>query len=335
MACNTAPLLFSSVLYFGLLAIQFLQVAFADPKPVCYFPDGTLRDSLDYVPCNNIQGQYSMCCATANRGGIDTCLPSGLCAGPVIQDKNTQPLWRESCSDPTWKSPKCVKICMFGNWLKHDAPLTLCPDGSLCCGNGNFTCCEKLEGVVLPATVGESSPSTTTTSTSILSSKTAVSHTSVTRDQKATTSNSSSRIETSKTQPTDSTSVVSATSPGQSKTGDFSSATSNSGPRLISTGLKIAIIVGGIALVLVLCAAIVVLAVYCHRKRRKKPKVYQKNTQGPVELENVLNVGVVNPNMRRPKSLTRTLYGGEMPTNHNTPYVDEGRRHHDEMYEMM
>lgn len=81
----------------------------------CYYPDGRLRTSLDYQPCSNVVGQHSMCCALANRGaGADLCLPNGLCSA-FTSDGSQTALWREGCTDPTWKSPACLKICMIAS----------------------------------------------------------------------------------------------------------------------------------------------------------------------------------------------------------------------------
>lgn len=52
-----------------------------------------------------------MCCGwgsnRTNAGTADTCLPNGLCQAPVDT-------WRESCTDPTWQAPECVKLFVNG-----------------------------------------------------------------------------------------------------------------------------------------------------------------------------------------------------------------------------
>jgi len=74
----------------------------------CYHPDGTSAH-VDYKPCNT-NGNVSMCChlGVSNNNG-DACGSGptyGLCGitGPQ--------LWRESCTDPTWKDPACLKFCL-------------------------------------------------------------------------------------------------------------------------------------------------------------------------------------------------------------------------------
>jgi len=138
--------LFLSFLYFSVVA-----------STACYFPDGRQNNVTDYQPCTNIAGQFTMCCATANRGDdIDICSSGGLCQGkPELSGARS--LWRESCTDPTWQSPACLKICMLGETLHVDAILTTCPDGSICCGLKNSTCCDKREGIILDALLPASS----------------------------------------------------------------------------------------------------------------------------------------------------------------------------------
>lgn len=63
---------------------------------------------LDYSPCNN-GDEHSMCCAA----GQDTCRIDGLCYynGEV---KGSKGVFRDGCTDPTWESPSCVKLCLDG-----------------------------------------------------------------------------------------------------------------------------------------------------------------------------------------------------------------------------
>ena len=78
------------------------------PTSGCYRPGGS-SVGTDYQPCNS--GGASMCCAT-NRVGVDknTCRPDNLC-----YDLTTQLIWRESCTDVTWKDPACLELCVIGN----------------------------------------------------------------------------------------------------------------------------------------------------------------------------------------------------------------------------
>jgi hypothetical protein len=83
----------------------------------CYAPNGTAIttdpccDGI-YSPCNGT----GMCCALGRPVyHPNTCLGNGLC-----EDVATGWIWRESCTDPTWQDPRCLKLCM------EDSKLTLC-----------------------------------------------------------------------------------------------------------------------------------------------------------------------------------------------------------------
>lgn len=77
----------------------------------CYFPNGTDVNLLFpqdvYLPCN-AGDDVSMCCAL-NRKLLDKCRSDGLCLSTF--DSN---IWRDSCTDWTWRSPKCIKLCTEG-----------------------------------------------------------------------------------------------------------------------------------------------------------------------------------------------------------------------------
>lgn len=89
----------------------------------CYFPNGdAITDSATsstndfYVPCNQSFGNDNqhMCCKTASPFN-DVCNPDGLCA----RDNNPglgedQGLMRSTCTDPSWTSPSCLKLCTTG-----------------------------------------------------------------------------------------------------------------------------------------------------------------------------------------------------------------------------
>lgn len=112
------------------LAISFyLPIIFAS---TCYNPPlssgvaGTIQVDA-YTSCNGIyppldflclidphqtnlliaSQEVSMCCRSIVVAGDppDACLPNGLC----VNTAGTAPTyWRESCTDPTWKSPICL-----------------------------------------------------------------------------------------------------------------------------------------------------------------------------------------------------------------------------------
>lgn len=88
----------------------------------CFTPNGTninkynnYADDAIYAPCNDT-ASASMCCATGpvRRGSEDECFldGSGLCTNSNVgQDVH---FWRESCTDPTWRDPACVKLFTNG-----------------------------------------------------------------------------------------------------------------------------------------------------------------------------------------------------------------------------
>lgn len=79
----------------------------------CYYPNGTdvttyRSENNAYAPCN-ASAQESMCCRInlSPDSSKDHCRSDGLCDSP-----NHVYLWRESCTDPTWKSPHCQRLCL-------------------------------------------------------------------------------------------------------------------------------------------------------------------------------------------------------------------------------
>lgn len=84
----------------------------------CYRPNGTDVNAVYraqflkpvYEPCN-AGDEHSMCCAM-QRNIPDKCRSDGLC---LNEFKNL--VWRDSCTDPTWKSPHCVKLCTQGSCM--------------------------------------------------------------------------------------------------------------------------------------------------------------------------------------------------------------------------
>src|SRR5437773_4140804 len=85
------------------LTLLLLQIATICWAQTCYHPDGSAAPSK-YAPCN--AGVHSMCCRT-NDGGPDICRPDGLCQSTL----DSSFIWRESCTDQSWQSPGCLKLC--------------------------------------------------------------------------------------------------------------------------------------------------------------------------------------------------------------------------------
>ncbi|KAL8765834.1 MAG: hypothetical protein Q9209_007193 [Squamulea sp. 1 TL-2023] len=120
----------------------------------CFLPNSTDRNTIwdahgsDYQPSGfgSPIDDFQMCCATNNRAIPDTPRKDGLC-------QNVNVTWRESCTDPTWTSPSCVKLCITGitdegvQRKDVDIIVTQCPDLSYCCDAGNTTCCDEGNGV--------------------------------------------------------------------------------------------------------------------------------------------------------------------------------------------
>ena len=71
----------------------------------CYFPNGTDRNegfpNDTYFPINP-GDDFSMCCSHLG----DQPRSDGLC-----RNSDGTVIWRESCTDRTWQSPKCIKLC--------------------------------------------------------------------------------------------------------------------------------------------------------------------------------------------------------------------------------
>ena len=141
-----------------------------------------------------------MCCATNRTSDADTCLANGLCQNISPSGQNTGYdllLWRESCSDPTWKSPYCLNLCTQGHGesvgirsklclhrrycgvgqvgseyrdYSNNALLVLqCNDGSFCCGQFNTSCCDRGDGVHIANILGSAVSIPTSSATATLS----------------------------------------------------------------------------------------------------------------------------------------------------------------------
>ncbi|KAK6356987.1 hypothetical protein TWF718_001320 [Orbilia javanica] len=286
-----APLRFNAIvlaitLYFIRFAVGQIDIP---DTPRCYFPDGSLRNSTDYQPCNNVRGQHSMCCAIANRGSsADICLSNGLCSGATA-DGEGRALWREGCTDPTWEDPACLKICLKKgskyDWFSSDAPITLCQDGTVCCG-GKVTggkCCDAGEGVQLPTNFLRTTA--TVISTIVSSVEPSPIPTTKKTEGAATTgsavSTSSPRIGASSTGPgfpsgTDSSPQITTPVGSNEPTSLASSSLGMPDTAKIAIGVGIPILVIGVTLV----------AFFIWRRRTKgqAPPVYEKNSKGPVEI---------------------------------------------------
>ena len=78
---------------------------------ICYLPDGQPVDDPSVQPCNQAGGPtVSMCCSLNRTIHPDQCLENGLCTGGGN-------VFRDSCTDNTWKSPLCLNLCTTGGGL--------------------------------------------------------------------------------------------------------------------------------------------------------------------------------------------------------------------------
>ncbi|KAK0716086.1 hypothetical protein B0H67DRAFT_554475 [Lasiosphaeris hirsuta] len=133
----------------------------------CYAPDGvTVAPNDTVVPCNNLgitqSGVHSSCCQLlGDESDRDLCAITGLCLTNGI-------VRRGFCTDPTWKSPACVKVCddpMAGGSRNSFAEMTSCTDGTYCCGRNNLTCCGTTWAVKPPTLLMNTTITTTPSST--------------------------------------------------------------------------------------------------------------------------------------------------------------------------
>ncbi|KAF1830908.1 hypothetical protein BDW02DRAFT_650312 [Decorospora gaudefroyi] len=97
----------------------------------CFYPDG--RNATDLHVCLP-DAAVSHCCRSS-----DSCLSNGMCFSSGLGS-----IVRRACTDKTWKSQECPRICTdtLGD---GDAALTPCgPYNSFCCGHDEAAreCCD-------------------------------------------------------------------------------------------------------------------------------------------------------------------------------------------------
>lgn len=96
---------------FVVCALFFFESFLKATSANCFYPNGTdvnlgVKPDL-YLPCQ-AEDDVSMCCRLGG-GYPNTCRSDGLCLSNV--DRNVR---RESCTDSSWQSPKCIKLCDTG-----------------------------------------------------------------------------------------------------------------------------------------------------------------------------------------------------------------------------
>jgi hypothetical protein len=156
-----------AALYVG-FSILVSTVLRAQEVP-CYAPDGkTVAPNDSFVPCNKLgvtqRGVFSSCCLLDGEpDNRDLCATSGLCLNRGI-------VRREYCTDPSWTSPACVKLCVDPQWggsVNGSVEMTPCTDGTFCCGHNNLTCCGTEWAIRVPtqASINGGAANTTITAT--------------------------------------------------------------------------------------------------------------------------------------------------------------------------
>lgn len=220
---------------FSIPTIAFLSLSFTASAQNCFVPNGTDRNlglsESYYQPCGSGSSvdQYTMCCATF-RQAPDTCMKNGLCAN---NETGPHLVWRESCTDPTWKSPSCIKLCSDGigecfpqinvqacqqsiidengyEMSSGDQMVTPCADGSCCCGQNATDCCNSNKGVwIVNGTTTNIDPASATYSSATKSSSISSSSSSTTSTATITNAPDTTATPTSPTStPKDHTGVI-------------------------------------------------------------------------------------------------------------------------------
>ncbi|KAF3170619.1 hypothetical protein EYR41_003303 [Orbilia oligospora] len=156
------PPLYTYLMAMSLSFNTILSQITIQKEAICYLPDGSISPSYSgSSPCNiGAAVKDSMCCALGDRtltDNIDLCISNGLC-----MDSNGT-YYRASCTDETWESEACLRICMgaigpngeLEDYSSKNSPVHFCDDGSVCCGSeaAGEACCKKGRGFQLP-TIG-------------------------------------------------------------------------------------------------------------------------------------------------------------------------------------
>jgi hypothetical protein len=241
-----------------------------------------MSDGYLYAPCDNV-ATVSMCCAIGPSrvaaGSADNCIPSGLC-----YNEGTRLYWRESCTDPTWKDPACIKLFVNGTGVA-DVTITPCGDGSWCHGadEGSMDCCKAGDGLFV------------------------VNGTETTQNPNSTTISSSSMLST--TMMTTATPTISSFSSPSA-----SAISTTSGPGGLSSGRKIGLGVGiGVGVSAVLAVIGFCLLARRSRRTRGAHTNYRPDAAGPWELQQPeLNVASEMDGTPRLPELSGSVQNGSL-----------------------
>jgi len=88
---------------FPLAFLCSIYISATSATLACYWPNGGVDTGS--VPCNQTT-TVSACCSPG-----DSCSATGLCLGSAGYP------YRGSCTDQTWASPACSKLCLQGMLL--------------------------------------------------------------------------------------------------------------------------------------------------------------------------------------------------------------------------
>ncbi|KFZ07987.1 hypothetical protein V502_09629 [Pseudogymnoascus sp. VKM F-4520 (FW-2644)] len=286
----SVPISLRAIVLFSYLLSQVPLVQ----STICY--DTTGLQSEKYYPCEP-DAEVSSCCSPG-----DICFSNGLCApSPASKashpkDFYVTPFYWNSCSDPTYKDPKCFSACFTepGNGVKS------CPEArpnAYCCfGYSGCDCSDPSQVVTAIAgtivttidfsvtSASSTHTSSSTSSTQALSSTSSTQALSSTSSTQALSSTSSTHVpsltSTSSTDAPSSTSTSSTHGPSSTSTSEDSTAattepdtsTPTNTPQAQeskSSALPIGVGVGVGGAVLIAVAAIAV--VLLRRRRQRAP----------------------------------------------------------------
>ncbi|KFY84888.1 hypothetical protein V500_08910 [Pseudogymnoascus sp. VKM F-4518 (FW-2643)] len=283
----SVPISLRAIVLFSYLLSQVPLVQ----STICY--DTTGLQSEKYYPCEP-DAEVSSCCSPG-----DICFSNGLCApSPASKashpkDFYVTPFYWNSCSDPTYKDPKCFSACFTepGNGVKS------CPEAgpnAYCCfGYSGCDCSDPSQVVTAIAgtivttidfsVTSASSTSSSTHTSSSTSSTQALSSTSSTHVPSSTSTSSTNAPSSTSTSSTDapsSTSISSTHDPSSTSTSEDPTATTAE-PEIStptntpqaqeskSSALPIGVGVGVGGAVLIAIAAITVILL--RRRRQRVP----------------------------------------------------------------
>ncbi|KAK0371264.1 hypothetical protein CLIM01_11372 [Colletotrichum limetticola] len=291
----------------------------------CFVPNGTNRHDLTnaniqkYASCES--SGHGMCCNIAG----DKCQADGLC-----WNEEHKQLWRESCTDPTWESPKCLKLCVTDDYdtgcLRRqltsesdvsadnhqesddgipgsgmDVVITKCSDGSYCCGEGQNAsiCCMAGRGVyIVDGKIITSSAASSSSTTALTTSLATVGITSA-----ISSAITSAITSASHSADASSTSLITPSNPAESATSNTNSTWDN------RNGIIGGAVGGGVGLAIVGIVA----AFFWYKKKKRNTETAK--FEASLEKQNAKNW---------PASSAQLQYRHELPVKPNPVELASG-----------